>query len=645
MMVAKGKDHVRHVLGDVGTGDAHAHADVGALDGRGVVHAVAGHGDDLVAALPGVDDAGLVLGLDAGVDAVLGDLLLEVLVGDLVELGAGDGLGGVLADAEVLGDGHGGVDVVAGDHDRADAGLLGLGDGRGDLRTLGVDHAGEAHEDEVVLERLGAAVGGQRLVHAHGGGEHAQRLVGHVLVGGHDLLAAGVGQGLDGAVGVHDLSAAAENHVGAALGVLLEGALGGLHHDGHHLAAGVERRLAHALVAIGVAVLVEAELGGVVDQGALGGLAHGLALLGIPLGVGAESHGAHVQVVGTLDLVLGDGHLVLRESARLVRADDLGAAERLDGGHLADDGLALGHLGDAHGEHDRDHGHEALGNGGDGQGHGDHEGVEDHLGVGAELAAVADEVDGKDDHADREHQLGEDAGELVELDLERRELLLGRGEGVGDLAHLGLHAGGGDDGAAAAVDHGGAHVAHVLAVAQGHVVGAGVERDRLDVLLHGHGLAGEGGLLDLHRGALQDAAVRRHGVAGLEKDDVAGHEVGGGQVGELAVADDLGLRRAHLLQGLERLLRLCLLHDAEHGVDDDDGHDDDDVGPLGLALDGAGDRRDGGGHDEHDDHRVGHLLEEALPERGLLLLLQLVGPVLPARWARTGPGETTPRPR
>ncbi len=67
--VIVGKNHVGDVLGDVGAGDAHAHADVGALDGRGVVHAVAGHGDNVAQALPSVDDAGLVLGLDAGVDA------------------------------------------------------------------------------------------------------------------------------------------------------------------------------------------------------------------------------------------------------------------------------------------------------------------------------------------------------------------------------------------------------------------------------------------------------------------------------------------------------------------------------------------------------------------------------------------------
>src|SRR5699024_6495459 len=71
--VVVGQHHVGHVLGDVGAGDAHAHADVGRLDGGGVVDAVAGHGGDGAVALPGGDDAHLVLRLDAGVNAVLLD--------------------------------------------------------------------------------------------------------------------------------------------------------------------------------------------------------------------------------------------------------------------------------------------------------------------------------------------------------------------------------------------------------------------------------------------------------------------------------------------------------------------------------------------------------------------------------------------
>ena len=54
--------HVGGVLGDVGTGDPHRHADVGLFQCGGVVDSVAGHGHDVALALQHLDDADLVLG-------------------------------------------------------------------------------------------------------------------------------------------------------------------------------------------------------------------------------------------------------------------------------------------------------------------------------------------------------------------------------------------------------------------------------------------------------------------------------------------------------------------------------------------------------------------------------------------------------
>ena len=189
----------------------------------------------------------------------------------------------------------------------------------------------------------------------------------------------------------------------------------------------------------------------------------------------------------------------------------------------------------------------------------------------------------------------------------------------------------------AAVHHGGTHVAHVLTVAERNVVGT-VERDRVGVLLYRDGLAGKGGLLDLHGSALEHAAVGGNRVAGLKQHDVAGHELAGVQRDLLAIADDLGLGGTHLLKSGERLFALGLLDHAEGGVDDHDRHDDNHVGPLGLALDHAGYGRDDGRDDEHDDHGVGHLLEEANPQRGLLFLLELVGAELRRARLRLGRG-------
>jgi hypothetical protein len=54
--------HVGGFLGNVGAGDAHGHADVGLLERRRVVDAVAGHGHDVAAVLQRLDDLELVLG-------------------------------------------------------------------------------------------------------------------------------------------------------------------------------------------------------------------------------------------------------------------------------------------------------------------------------------------------------------------------------------------------------------------------------------------------------------------------------------------------------------------------------------------------------------------------------------------------------
>ena len=235
--------------------------------------------------------------------------------------------------------------------------------------------------------------------------------------------------------------------------------------------------------------------------------------------------------------MLDDGHLVLSKGTGLVGADGLCAAKGLDGGKLTDNRLALGHLGHAERKHDGHDGDQALGDGGDGKRDGNHKGVEQGGRVGEDIAhAVAEDVNAKDHDADDDHHNGKDAAELGELHLQRRELLLGLGQGAGDLTHLGVHAGADHDGATTAVHDGGAHIAHVLTVAERHVVGAGGELDHVGMLLDGHGLAGERGLFDLHRGALEHAAVGRDGVARLEHDHVAGHELGARQVHELAVA-------------------------------------------------------------------------------------------------------------
>ncbi len=61
--------HAGGFLAHIGTGNAHGDADVGLLERRRVVDAVAGHRHDFAAVLPGVHDAELVGGRDACVHA------------------------------------------------------------------------------------------------------------------------------------------------------------------------------------------------------------------------------------------------------------------------------------------------------------------------------------------------------------------------------------------------------------------------------------------------------------------------------------------------------------------------------------------------------------------------------------------------
>ena len=58
--------HIGSLLGLVGSGDAHGHTDIGALDGRSIVDAVTSHGHHLIVSLQGIHDTHLVLRGDAG---------------------------------------------------------------------------------------------------------------------------------------------------------------------------------------------------------------------------------------------------------------------------------------------------------------------------------------------------------------------------------------------------------------------------------------------------------------------------------------------------------------------------------------------------------------------------------------------------
>ena len=146
------QDHLGRFLGDLGPGDAHGHADVCGLDSRGIVDAVAGHGHDLALVLERFDDLQLVLGGHAGVDGDLGGGLPKLVRVHGIQLLASAGRLSGLDDAQVPCDSGCSKRMVAGDHDRSDAGLVSLIHRMADLSAGRVNDADHARPDQIALQ-------------------------------------------------------------------------------------------------------------------------------------------------------------------------------------------------------------------------------------------------------------------------------------------------------------------------------------------------------------------------------------------------------------------------------------------------------------------------------------------------------------
>ena len=157
---------------------AHGDADVGRLDRRSVVHAVAGHGDDVALLPERLDEQHLVLGRDAPDHADVVDARQPLLFAQRGELrpehrGTGD--------AELLGDGRPGGHVVAGDHAHPDVGALGIPDGRLGLVAGRVDHGDEGRHLEIgdVAQQVAFGIEGGGVEIAEGRRHHAMSFALH----------------------------------------------------------------------------------------------------------------------------------------------------------------------------------------------------------------------------------------------------------------------------------------------------------------------------------------------------------------------------------------------------------------------------------------------------------------------------------
>ena len=198
-----------------------------------------------------------------------------------------------------------------------------------------------------------------------------------------------------------------------------------------------------------------------------------------------------------------DRHAVLGEGARLVRADDSGAAQSLHGGQLFHDSAPLGHAAYSQSQHNGNDGGQALRDGGHRQGDGGEEHIQ-HL-------FSLEEPHPKHYRAHAQAQKGQLLRNFRHPGLEGGGAFLLVGEHPGNMAHLAVSAGGADHRRAPAGGDQGAGEDHVDPIPQRGVGG----KDEVRVLFHRGGLAGHGALIGLQAAGGQEPGVGRDQVPGF----------------------------------------------------------------------------------------------------------------------------------
>ncbi len=540
--------------------------------------------------------------------------------------------------------------VVAGDHHGADCARLATVHGVLHLRARRIDHADKPQEDKLVLDAYRQLGRGSRVrLEAQGSGrdtaagdcKRAQGLPGELVVALCERGAALVVERDDPALLPHE-PALREQDLGRALDEDLEVARGLIREmdGGVALALRGEGDFRNAREARKLS-LGQAELARRDQQGALGRIAlHRPA----PLARGergvvgerrraqrsrydladrrgfgergprdGEAAGGDITTALDLDQLArgkqrAHRHLVASQRAGLVGADDGRGTERLDRRQLAHDSMGGRHAAHTEAQSNGDDRRQRFRYSGDRERDREQEqaqhGVERHHRAG-------DEPGGEHQRADQEHGDGEPLAGGVELLLERRRLPLGGFEQSGDAADLGLRAGRDHHSAAATIGGDGSGEQHVVTVAD-----AAIGLDRQRVLRHRDALAGQGCLVGLEVGALDDPRVGRDLIASLDQNDVARNDFMGRDALALARANDRRFRSCNVHQCAHRFFGPCLLHEAENGVQGDDRQDDDRlVRERGLAriLQQPFDDRNDHGDEQDDDQKIYELIEQATP--------------------------------
>ena len=615
---------------------------MGGLQGGGVVGAVARNGHHLALLLQGLDQALLVHGAGARDDFQVEHAVAQFLVAQGGKLGARYLVAGsvaLLPQADAPPNLAGRGRRVARHDFHGYAGLHAAAHGGRHLVAHGIGDGGHAQERKArgrhaAVGYRGVAVG--ELLHGK-----AQRAHGLVLIAQQEVVELGVADVARsrGAQAAHNLGRALDVEDATALAARH----GRAHHRGHILALGREGELLLDGSGLAQGLIAHAAVVEPQEQGALGGVAHHAgraARRGVEKGGGVDGDALGHEGVGALalraeDAHLAHAHLVLRERAGLVGADNGGGAHRLAGMHLAHQVVGLQHAAHAQGQREGDAHGQTLGDGHDDERDGYHHRLEQ---IGHEVdpperfqaVEIGDEAPHQDETGQHVAHLRDDSAQAVELVVERRlDAVVDLGGHkhfavLGGVAHVG-HAH-----QAVTVDDGGA--------AQ-HAVG-GIGGVFVEVLrphrLFDDGLARERRLVDLHRHGFDELSVGRYLNARVEHDEVAHNDVALGHLLHMAVAHHLhGIVIVHLVEHVEGTVGLHLEPEAD-ARGQHDGHEDarrfqEDAGVASLVIFEAGDAHRGQQRHEQDaDDGVFKLFEKLPPQRFALGRRQYVFAILAA---------------
>ena len=606
-----------------------------AIAGR-IVHAVAGHRDDVALALQHLDQPDLVLRSHPRDHADPVDGGVRFRVAHRRELGARHR---AALDAEFSGDRGGRDRVVSGDHPHPDARTVRLGDRGHRLGPRRVDLADQRRQLEVLHQRhqVAGRVEGRRIELPLREREHATALTGDALVLGQHFRARLLGERIAALRGHPHRRRKAQEHIRSTLHVRADHRrVAGPGHpmEGRHeLVVGVERNGCDARVRLSELPHIHPALLREHVERALGRIADDLAVpdVGVVAQRAREHHVVQIAFgvsVGELHLAvetvalagdrvvvlhgrdLAHGHLVERQRSGLVGVDRRRRPERLDRGQHLHDGVLLRHVDRPDRQDGRDDGRERIRNRAHGERHAD---PEQHL----ERLALHEAH--HDDGDEREQRRDDDEDrEAVDLFGERGLLHFLLGQQAGDVADLRPHPRGRDEDLAVTAGHIRVHERHVEAVADPDVRAVDGHR----ILLDGDALAGQRSFLDLQGRGEDDPPVGGDPVARVDDHDVARHDLIGDELDDLSAATHLRRRLHHLAQRRRGRLGLALLVVAEPRVEQ--GQQEEADGGLVLVDDQA----DAGRDDEHDLHVVAVVLEEPSPGRLGLRGRERVRPVL-----------------